>query len=306
MKRLMVISVLVFVLAPINFTILMEPSFSASAAMPAQGQPFFSVNNVEVTEGPGAQAVFTISLTYQGGFRDFSSSVSYTTMNGTAASPADYQQASGTVSFPPGPNPGGTASMTVSIPIVDDNETEGDETFTVVLSNPSPAFVLSPATGTCTIHDDDSGPSSIVILDAEVSEGDAGTTDAVFRVGLNGSASSGVSVDFATENLSAVAGSDYSSRAGTLTIPAGQRSADIVVPIVGDTLPELTQGFIVRLSNAQGAQIQDGEAVGVIIDNDDPETITVCSSDTPKQSQAVDFSSRIDSVVNIDRDLIVD
>jgi hypothetical protein len=247
----------------INSTLIIEPPSLASVAVQAQGQPFFSINSIEVTEGVNPQAVFTVSLTYQGSLREFESSVNYSALNGTAAAPADFQQASGTVSFPPGR--GGTVSMNVSIPIADDSVEEGDETFTLVLNNPSPAFVLSPATGTCTIHDNDSGPSGLVILDAEVVEGDSGSTDAVFRVGLNGTSSAVVSVDFATENFSAVAGSDYLSRAGTLTIPAGQRSANITVPIIGDTLPELTQRFFVRLSNGRGAPIQVGEGVCAII-----------------------------------------
>ena len=104
------------------------------------------------------------------------------------------------------------------------------------------------------------GPS-LVILDAEVGEGDSGTTDAVFRVGRNGATDSAISVDFTTENISAVAGRDYLSRASTLNIPAGQSSANIRVPIIGDTLPERPQSFFVRLSTARGATISDGEGV---------------------------------------------
>jgi hypothetical protein len=142
------------------------------------------------------------------------------------------------------------------------------------------------------------GPG-VVILDAEVGEGDSGTTDAVFRVGVNGSRDSAVSVDFTTVNFGAAAGSDYQSRTGTLTIPAGQQSANITVPIIGDTMPERNQAFFVRLSNARGATITDGEAVGVILDDDDPEAITVCSTDTPKDTDSGP------SVVNVERDVII-
>jgi hypothetical protein len=300
MRRTIIISLMLFLFISINSTLIIEPPL-ASALIPVQGNPFFSINSIEVTEGVNPQAVFTVSLTYQGSFREFFSSVSYSTSNGTASA-SDYQQSSGTVSFPPGP--GGTVSTTISISIVDDSETEGDETFTVTLSNPEPAFIVQ-GPGTCTIHDNDGGPPGLVILDTQVIEGDSGTTDAVFRVGVNGSVNSAVTVDYATENLSAVAGSDFARTTGRLTISAGQRSANIIVPVIGDTLPEHTQGFFVRLTNPQGSTIADGEAAGVIVDDDDPETITVCSSDTPKQSQFIDNSSQINSTIRIDRDLTI-
>ncbi|HXG63648.1 MAG TPA: SBBP repeat-containing protein, partial [Blastocatellia bacterium] len=307
MKRIAVIAVILLVLGGIPYTLIVKPSAAASVATAVQLRSFFSINNIEVTEGANPQAVFTVTLTYDGGVREFISSVNYATESGTASAPADYQQTTGTVTFPPGPTPGGTVSMTVSIPIVDDSAQEGDETFTVFLSNPSPAFAIQ-GRGTCTIHDNDSGPSGLVILDTEIGEGDSGTTDAVFRVGRNGPTDSAISVDFTTENLSAVAGSDYLSRTGTLTIPAGQRSANITVPIIGDTLPERTQGFFVRLSNARNAAITDGEAVGVILDDDDPEAITACSNDTPLQFDRDFFTSDsiAESIITIDRDLIVD
>jgi hypothetical protein len=150
------------------------------------------------------------------------------------------------------------------------------------------------------------GPS-LVILDVEVGEGDSGTTNAVFRVGVNGTPAAAVSADFATANFGAVAGSDYLSRTGTLTIPLGQQSANINVPVIGDTLPERPQSFFVRLSNPRGATIQDGEGVGVIGDDDEPGTITACSQDTPiTKVLSREAGNSIESTIGMDRDLIVD
>lgn len=154
--------------------------------------------------------------------------------------------------------------------------------------------------GTGLIHDNDGSTSGLVILDTEVVEGDSGTTDAVFRVGLNGANSSGILVDYATEGFSAVAGIDYVESSGTLTIPAGSISANLTVPIIGDALPEWPQRFFVRLSNARGADIQDDESVCTIIDDDDPEVITVCSDDVPKEG--AEFASSI----TVDSDIIAD
>ncbi|MCI0489046.1 MAG: hypothetical protein L0229_20835, partial [Blastocatellia bacterium] len=298
MKKIIAIPAILIILSFINYALIIEPS-AASIVAPVQGSPSFSINSIEVTEGIDAQAVFTVTFEYQGGFREFTTTVNYSTSNGSATAPGDYTNSAGTVTFPPGETPGGRVTMTVSIPILDDEEQEGDETFTVALSNPNFQFILSPP-GTCTIHDNDNGPSRMAILDTQVTEGDSGTVDATLRVGLNRRSNSDVLVDYTTESFSAVAGSDYVARSETLTIPAGSISREITIPIIGDTLPECPQRFFVRLSNARGAEITDDEGVCTIIDNDDPEQITVCAQDTPIQG------NEFTSTITVDRDIIAD
>ncbi len=134
-------------------------------------------------------------------------------------------------------------------------------------------------------------PPALAVLDTEVVEGNTQTTTAVLRVGLNRPSSSDVTVDYATANFSAVAGRDYVARSGSLTIPAGSLSRDITVEIIGDTLPERTQSFFVRLSNARSATVSDGEGLCGIVDDDDPGRISVCSSEP---------------IITIDRDIIPD
>jgi uncharacterized repeat protein (TIGR01451 family) len=66
---------------------------------------------------------------------------------------------------------------------------------------------------------------------------------------------SDTSVAYATSNGSALAGSDYTTQAGTLTIPAGQTSASFSVPIIDDTEPESGETVLLRLSNPSGATL---------------------------------------------------
>ena len=73
-----------------------------------------------------------------------------------------------------------------------------------------------------------------------------------------------VTVQYATANGTATAGSDYQARTGTLTIPAGQTTGTITVPVIGDRLPEPDETFVVNLSGATNATIADGQAVGTI------------------------------------------
>src|SRR6185436_4971921 len=79
-------------------------------------------------------------------------------INGVASSACDYSASFGKVSFAPG-----ETVKTISIPLVDDAYAEGNETFTVTLSNPAGGVLGSPSTTTVTITDNDSvtGPNAI-------------------------------------------------------------------------------------------------------------------------------------------------
>lgn len=101
-------------------------------------------------------------------------------------------------------------------------------------------------------------------------EGDSGTTNAVFTVSLSAVSSSDVTVDFATADGTATEGDDYTATNGSLTIPAGATSANIEVPVLGDTLEEGNETFVVTLSNPANAAIADGEGTATIIDDDGP------------------------------------
>lgn len=93
------------------------------------------------------------------------------------------------------------------------------------------------------------GLPTLTMNDITVTEGDTGTTPAVFTLTLQTFITLPVSVNFATDDTDyffrdrAIAGSDYVSTSGTLTIPPGERSAQIRVPIIGDTVAEETKYF---------------------------------------------------------------
>ena len=76
-------------------------------------------------------------------------SVSYATANGTAQAGQDFAASSGTISF--GVN---ETTKTIVVPILNDGLLEGNEVFTVTLSNPTGGAALGqPATVTVTIQD---------------------------------------------------------------------------------------------------------------------------------------------------------
>src|SRR5207249_1794627 len=101
-----------------------------------------------------------------------------------------------------------------------------------------------------TIVNDDTAHLSI--NDVTVTEGNSGTTRATFTVTLDAAVDTAVKVDFATADDTAQAGSDYTTTAGTLTFAAGAAGTQTVsVAVIGDTLVELNENFLVNLSNIQ-------------------------------------------------------
>jgi probable HAF family extracellular repeat protein len=109
---------------------------------------------------------------------------------------------------------------------------------------------------------------TIRINDVSKLEGRSGTTSFSFTVQLSAAATSAVSVNFATANGTAVAGSDYIATSGTLVFNAGQTSRLVTVNVRGDRTREADETFTVNLSGATGATVADGSGAGVIRNDD--------------------------------------
>jgi hypothetical protein len=229
--------------------------------------PVLFIDDVSVTEGNAGtvNATFTVSLSSASGQ---TVTVDYATANGTATAPADYLPGSGTVTFPPG-----TTTRTVIVTVNGDLLDEPDETFFVNLTNPVNA-TIADGQGLGTILDDDPIPL-LFIDDVTVIEGDTGTTNATFTVSLSAPSGQTVTVNYATADDTATAGSDYLAAAGTLTFPAGTTSRTVAVAVLGDTVDEADETFFVNLTNASNATVADGQGLGTILDDDPPPSLSI-------------------------------
>lgn len=230
----------------------------AGVAVLAAAVVQFSSATYNVSEGTASQ---TITVTRTG---DTASTVtvSYATSNGTATAGQDYTAASGTLTFGPG-----VTSQTFSVPITNDTIDEPNETVNLTLSNPS-AATLGLAAAVLTIADDDATPA-ITINDMAQNEGNAGTTNMTFTVMLSNPSSVPITVDFATADGTATAGSDYTATSGTLTFTPGVTTQTINVPIIGDATVEPNETFFVNLFNTSaGATIGDNQGQGTITNED--------------------------------------
>jgi hypothetical protein len=145
--------------------------------------------------------------------------------------------------------------------------------FTVVAQNAKGAGNASVASNAVTPL-----PQTVSIASVDAVEGQAGTSFANFVVSLSSAASQPVTVDVATVDGRALAGVDYGSTAvNGLTIPAGQLSANVQVPIHGDTVVEAHEVFWVQLSNPVGANLGAARARGRIL-NDDLAALSVADA----------------------------
>ena len=80
-----------------------------------------------------------------------------------------------------------------------------------------------------------------------------------------------MTVNYATANGTATAGSDYAAVPATLlTFAPGQTSKTVTANVAGDTTAEANETFTVNLSGASGATIFDAQGVGTILNDDGP------------------------------------
>ena len=112
------------------------------------------------------------------------------------------------------------------------------------------------------------GPPSLSIADAKVREAAVASLD--FTVSLSRAVSETVTVDWATSDGTATAGSDYMAKSGTLTFAAGKTSKTVSVAVLDDSVDEDSETLTVTLSNVSGANVwlADATATGTI-ENDD-------------------------------------
>jgi sugar lactone lactonase YvrE len=93
----------------------------------------------------------------------------------------------------------------------------------------------------------------------------APSSNAAFQVTLDSASTSPVSVNYATANGTAVAGTDYTQTSGTLTFAPGVTTQTVTVPINTVLTGGPTKTFALNLSGPVNATIADGMGVGSIL-----------------------------------------
>ncbi|WP_336518615.1 choice-of-anchor tandem repeat GloVer-containing protein [Pollutibacter soli] len=101
-----------------------------------------------------------------------------------------------------------------------------------------------------------------------VIEGNAGAINAVFEIKLSVASGVPVGVTYTTESASAIAGTDFVTKSGTIVFPANTLTMTVPVAIKPDKLDEEDEKFVFKLSAPANATLATAEVYGTIIDDD--------------------------------------
>ena len=258
--------------------------------------PTISVDDVTVTEGDTdgstTNAVFTITLSAASGN---TVTVNYSVSDNTATTSDndfsstlvdnDATTGDGIATFVPatGDPATGPTTITVTVPVNQDTTDEADETYNLNLAGASFA-TISDAIGVGTITNDDSDPTISINDPVAVSEANVGGTTLDFTVSLSNPSSTAVSVDYATADGTATAGTDYTAVvATTLTFAAGETTKTVSVTAATDSVNEEDETVLVNLTNvvagapSAGASILDSQGVATI-SNDDTVSLSIAAN----------------------------
>ncbi len=208
-----------------------------------------------VGEGTGKATITVV----RSGDVSTTTTLDFTTADGTATTgTGDYGATNGTLTFGPG-----VSVLTFDVILTEDTIAESDESFDVVFTNPTNATIgrsscasatpaapalVATCTVTVTILDNDSGGIfgfSQPIYDVRE---DAGPATITVRRIVGGAGP--VTVDFATSDGSALAGTDYTTTTQTLTFNTAEVSKTVSVPVLNNTVGVRSANLL--LSHATG------------------------------------------------------
>ncbi|WP_293390925.1 Calx-beta domain-containing protein, partial [Nevskia sp.] len=147
---------------------------------------------------------------------------------------------------------------------------EANETITLSLSAPGGGAVLGATkTQTLSIIDNDGAPGTLALSSTSYTVNEAGGV-ATVTVTRSGGSYGTAAIDYTTANGLAMAGSDYTAKAGRLVWASGDAaSKTFTVAILNDKLKENPETILIRLSNPQTATLgSPASGTVTIVDND--------------------------------------
>jgi protocatechuate 3,4-dioxygenase beta subunit len=133
---------------------------------------------------------------------------------------------------------------------------------------------------------------SLAVTGPTVTVGSSGTATADFVVNLSAASASTVTVNYATSDGTAAAGTDYTATSGTLTFAPGVTALAVPVTVIGDATADPNETFTLTLSNPTNATLSTASAVGTII------TTTSTATLTPAVTQGPYFQDFTDAALN--------
>jgi gliding motility-associated-like protein len=229
------------------------------------------IDDVSFPEGDSGQQDFNFTVSIVGGLNALTPvTFTYNTGNGTATfADNDYEQLNnqtGTIAV-------GSSSTTITVEANGDNKQEGNETFTVNLSNPSANATISDGQGLGTIQNDDSAAVLIGPISGNTTE--SGGT-ATFRVSLSQPPLSSVIINLQSSDPG------EGTVQPSVTLNSGNWSTGVVVTVTGvdDSVVDGLQPYTIITNNVISLDpfylvLNGGDVENVDVFNDDNDSFTV-------------------------------
>ncbi len=221
--------------------------------------PSISVRTTSVLESSGTALVpVELSAKYNRAIE-----FSLATAAGSASQGADFSGTLQKLTIP-----AGSTRVTVPIKIIDDNASEGDETFTARIFDISYADFYDDRANV-TIVDDDSGQGARPRMSIGSTRVNEGAGSARISVSLSAASTNPVSVVVHTQPVTAIGGQDYRGFTQSLNFAAGETRKVLTLSIIDDKVAEGVEAFNVQLVNASNADIANARGTVTIDDDDD-------------------------------------
>lgn len=242
-----------------------KAAFTIQNDDPRPAETYITVDDPQVNEG---SRYTTMNFTFtRSGELERWTSVQAATKDGTATHNVDYHPWNNVfIQFPPG-----VTTATLQVVIIGDRDIEPDETLFLNLTTSDSYTTLLKLQGVGTILNDDTGVfPSVSISDAEIIEGDSGSGVMTFTLTRTPADDEYAEISIAVVEQTALRFHDYrSSEDDFVSFHPGETVKQFSVEILGDTVYEPDETFLVELHSPWKLTIADGQAVGTIL-NDDP------------------------------------
>jgi len=235
----------------------------------------FSAAEYVVSEGDGTVTV-TVNMDTESA-TPISIDIATGDVGDTATAGSDYTNTTDTLTW----TAGDTAGKSIVIPIIDDTPppSEGQEAFTVTLSQPTNCAISGASQVSVIIQDNDAGGSTTNIQFSKSSGSGAeelGSTNVVITI--NPAAGGGsTKVDYTILLASSTASTnDFGiDTNGTITINDGETSTNLILSITDDSELETDETIVIQLSNPVGASLGLITNFTFTIEDSDPGPATV-------------------------------
>ena len=191
------------------------------------------------------QEPFVLIAVLRGNDGDFPVTVQFSAVGGSAVAGQDFVSTNGTIVF---------ASVEeqvkcIQVPLLNDGVKEAEETFRLLLANPGGGVLGTVTNATVTITDNDPGVQFEHAL-RWIREDEALLTLKALRG--NDVDLPAFSVDYASSNLTAMAGEDYVETKGTLNFAEGETLKELTVPVLRNETSEVDNQFLMTMHDSVG------------------------------------------------------